>query len=112
MAANGTLRNRAQTHARNAEGAVLGVGAAFRHAARKWQLRQVITDVNVVLLTATDRSKWGHHMEFDEDYGWRRLLGDRLSIVRVPGAHLSMMQLPNVAELARKALVFLGTSGK
>ncbi|MHB1252251.1 MAG: hypothetical protein ACYC0I_09000, partial [Acidimicrobiales bacterium] len=40
----------------------------------------------------------------DIELGWRRLLTGQWSRVLVPGDHLSMMQRPNVAVLAR----FLG----
>jgi thioesterase domain-containing protein len=84
-------------------------GAAFFQASRQWNAHQFISDFPVVLFRGSDRASWGEHTEFDEDYGWRRYLGDRLSIVNVTGDHLSIMRPPSVAELGRKARQFLGS---
>jgi thioesterase domain-containing protein/acyl carrier protein len=84
-------------------------GAAFFEASKQWTAHQFVADFPVVLFRGSDRASWGEHTEFDEDYGWRRYLGDRLSIVNVTGDHLSIMRPPSVAELGRKARQFLGS---
>jgi thioesterase domain-containing protein len=84
-------------------------GAAFIKASKQWKAHQSVPDFPVVLFRGSDRSSWGEHTEFDEDYGWRRYLGDQLSIVNLTGDHLSIMEPPNVAELGRKARQFLGS---
>jgi len=82
---------------------------SFFQASKQWKAHQFVSDFPVVLFRGSDRSSWGGLSEFDEDYGWRRYLGDRLSIVNVTGDHLSIMRPPSVAELGRKARQFLGS---
>ena len=82
--------------------------AAFRRAARRWQPNRGAVDFRVILFRALDSSRWAPYMDLQDDYGWRRYLGDRLSVVDAPGAHQSMIEPPNVAELGRKARQFLG----
>ena len=82
---------------------------AFRQAARRWQPNPTAVDLRVVLFRALDKSRWRPFIDLDEDYGWRRYLGDRLSIVKVTGAHRNIIESPNVSELGRKARQYLGT---
>jgi len=82
--------------------------SAFRRAARGWQPRPGV-DFTVILFRALDKSRWMPYVDLQEDYGWRRYLGDRLSIVNVAGAHRSIIESPNVAELGRKARQYLGS---
>lgn len=83
--------------------------AAFRRAARRWQPHRTAVDFRVILFRALDKSRWRPYIDLQEDYGWRRYLGDRLSIVKVRGDHRSIIESPNVAELGRKALQYLGS---
>jgi amino acid adenylation domain-containing protein len=82
--------------------------AALLQAAENWRAHQSTYDFRTVLFRASDNSMWGSYSDFDEDYGWRRYLGDRLSIVNVVGGHCSIIEPPNVTELGLKARQFLG----
>jgi len=82
---------------------------SFFQASKQWKAHQFVSDFPVILFRGSDRSSWGEQTEFDEDYGWRRYLGDRLSIVNVTGDHLSIMEPPNVTELGRNARQLLGS---
>ena len=77
--------------------------AAFRRAARRWKLVRGVVDFPVVLYRARDQSRWAPYDEQSADYGWRKYLGGRLRIVDVPGVHLKILEMPNVAELGQKA---------
>jgi thioesterase domain-containing protein len=81
--------------------------AAFVHSIKKWRADQRDFDFRVLLFRASDRREWGPHVEVDADYGWRRYLGERISIVDVDGDHLSMLKQPNVVALGRKAQQYL-----
>jgi phthiocerol/phenolphthiocerol synthesis type-I polyketide synthase E len=81
--------------------------AAFFEAEKTWQVRSEI-DFPVILFRASDHDMWGQDLEFAEDYGWRRHVGDRLHIVQVVGGHRSIIEAPNVAEVGRLAAQFLG----
>ena len=83
--------------------------AAFFEAEKTWQVRSEI-DFPVVLFRASDHDMWGQDLEFAEDYGWRRYVGDRLHIVKAVGGHRSLIEAPNVAELGRLASQFLGNA--
>jgi amino acid adenylation domain-containing protein len=83
--------------------------AAFFEAEKTWQMRSAI-DFPVILFRASDHDMWGHDLEFAEDYGWRRYVGDRLHIVRVAGGHRSIIEAPHVAEVGRLAGHFLGAT--
>ncbi len=80
--------------------------AAFFEAEKKWQVRSEI-DFPVILFRASEHDMWGQDLEFAEDYGWRRHVGDRLQIVPVIGGHRSIIETPNVAEVGRLAQQFL-----
>lgn len=80
--------------------------AAFFEAEKTWQVRSKI-DFPVILFRASDHDMWGEDLEFAEDYGWGRHVGDRLRIVPVTGGHRSIIEPPNVAELGRLARQFL-----
>jgi thioesterase domain-containing protein len=98
-----------QKYSRNVDQAVVLRGAAFVHAIRNWRARHLVFDFKVLLFRASDRSTWGSHIEFDEDYGWRRYLTGTLTILDVPGNHLSIMEPPNsvlLGSLARPHLQF------
>jgi len=83
-----------QKHSRKVDHAVVLRSAAFVQAIRKWRAHHLVFDFRVLLFRASDRSIWGPHIEFDEDYGWRRYLSGSLSIVDVPGNHTSIMEPP------------------
>jgi thioesterase domain-containing protein len=87
-------------------------GAAFFSASRNWKGQGLIVDFPVLLFHASDHSDSGRHVEFEEDYGWRHYVGDRLSIVKVAGDHLGIMKSPIVSELGREARRMLGISTK
>jgi acyl-CoA synthetase (AMP-forming)/AMP-acid ligase II/thioesterase domain-containing protein len=76
---------------------------AFRRVARKWRPAFTGVDFPVVLFRASDRHGGAPFMDVKEDYGWRQYVGRYLSIVDVPGAHLKIVEQPNVAELGDKA---------
>jgi malonyl CoA-acyl carrier protein transacylase/thioesterase domain-containing protein/acyl carrier protein len=80
--------------------------AAFFEAEKKWQVRTEI-DFPVILFRASEHDMWGEDLEFAEDYGWRRHVGDRLHIVPVTGGHRSIIEPPNVADLGRRARAYL-----
>jgi phthiocerol/phenolphthiocerol synthesis type-I polyketide synthase E len=81
--------------------------AAFFHTAQKWRGQHLVGDFKVILFRASDRSVWGPYTDFDEDCGWRRYVGDRLSIFDAVGGHRSILDRPNVTELGRIAQRFL-----
>ena len=87
-------------------------GAEFFSASRHWKGHGAIIDFPVLLFHASDHSDSGRHIEFDEDYGWRHYVGDRLSIVKVAGGHLDILELPKVSELGRETRRVLGLSAK
>ena len=84
--------------------------AAFFEAEKTWQVRSEI-DFPVILFRASDHDMWGEDLEFAEDYGWRRYVGDHLHIVKVVGGHRSIIETPNVAEVGRLASQFLRETG-
>ncbi len=65
--------------------------AAFIEAEKTWQVRSAI-DFPVILFRASNHDMWGQDLEFAEDYGWGRYVGDRLHIVRVVGGHRSIIE--------------------
>jgi malonyl CoA-acyl carrier protein transacylase/thioesterase domain-containing protein/acyl carrier protein len=83
--------------------------AAFFEAEKKWHVRTEI-DFPVILFRASQHDMWGEDLEFAEDYGWRRHVGDRLHILPVIGGHRSIIEAPNVAELGRLAQQYLRES--
>jgi thioesterase domain-containing protein len=85
---------------------------AFFSASKDWKGKELIADFPVLLFYASDHSDYGRHIEFDEDYGWRHYVGDRLSIVRVPGNHLGIMKSPIASELGQETRRLLGVSTK
>jgi len=84
--------------------------AALFSASKDWKGKELIVDYPVLLFYASDHSAYGNHIEFDEDYGWRHYVGDRLSIVKVAGDHLGILKLPTASELGRKTRQFLGVT--
>jgi malonyl CoA-acyl carrier protein transacylase/thioesterase domain-containing protein/acyl carrier protein len=76
---------------------------AFRAAYRQWNPEQSHLDFPVVLFRAGLRDIWIPGYATAEDYGWRRYVGEKLSIVDVPGGHLSMLADPYVCSVARTA---------
>ncbi len=76
---------------------------AFRAAYRQWNPEQSQLDFPVVLFRAGLRDIWVPGYATAEDYGWRRYVGGKLSIVDVPGGHLSMLADPYVCGVARTA---------
>jgi thioesterase domain-containing protein/acyl carrier protein len=87
-------------------------GAQLFSASMNWKGQGLIVDFPVLLFHASDHSGSGKHMEFDEDNGWRHYVGDRLSIVKVAGDHLGIMNLPIVSEVGRETRQLLGISTK
>ncbi len=76
---------------------------AFRAAYKQWNPEQATLDFPVVLFRAGLRDIWAPGFAIAEDYGWRRYAGGKLSVVDVPGGHISMLTDPYVGGLARKA---------
>jgi malonyl CoA-acyl carrier protein transacylase/thioesterase domain-containing protein/acyl carrier protein len=76
---------------------------AFRAAYRQWNPEQSHLDFPVVLFRAGLRDIWVPGFATAEDYGWRRYVGGKLSIVDVPGGHISMLADPYVCGVARTA---------
>ncbi len=76
---------------------------AFRAAYRQWNREQSQLDFPVVLFRAGLRDIWVPGYATAEDYGWRRYVGGKLSIVDVPGGHISMLADPYVRGVARTA---------
>ncbi|MBI2421279.1 MAG: AMP-binding protein [Candidatus Hydrogenedentes bacterium] len=58
-------------------------------------------DSNTVLFIAKDSVHSIMH-RIDRSLGWRRLVGNKLTVEEVPGDHLGMLQAPNVTVLADK----------
>jgi thioesterase domain-containing protein/acyl carrier protein len=87
-------------------------GAEFFSASRNWKGQGLNVDFPVLLFHALDHSDSGRHIEFDEDYGWRHYVGDRLSVVKVAGDHLGIMKSPTASELGRETGRLLGVSTK
>ena len=85
---------------------------AFFSASKNWKGKELIVDFPVLLFYASDHSDYGRHIEFDEDYGWRHYVGDRLSIVQVPGNHLGIMKSPIASELGQETRRLLGVNTK
>jgi malonyl CoA-acyl carrier protein transacylase/thioesterase domain-containing protein len=77
--------------------------SAFRAAYRQWNPEQSHLDFPVVLFRAGLRDIWVPGFATAEDYGWRRYVGEKLSIVDVAGGHLSMLADPYVCGVARTA---------
>jgi thioesterase domain-containing protein len=84
--------------------------AAFFEAEKTWQVRSEI-DFPVILFRASEHDMWGKDLEFAEDYGWRRYVGDHLRIVKVVGGHRSIIETPNVAQVGQLASQFLRETG-
>jgi malonyl CoA-acyl carrier protein transacylase/thioesterase domain-containing protein/acyl carrier protein len=76
---------------------------AFRAAYKQWNPEQSILDFPVVLFRAGLRDIWAPGFDIAEDYGWGRYVGRKLSVVDVPGGHISMLADPYVGGLARQA---------
>jgi phthiocerol/phenolphthiocerol synthesis type-I polyketide synthase E len=77
--------------------------AAFRAAYQQWHPEPSRLDFPVVLFRATLQDRWTPDFRIAADYGWRRYVGSALSIIDVPGGHVSMLAKPHVSELARQA---------
>jgi malonyl CoA-acyl carrier protein transacylase/thioesterase domain-containing protein len=80
---------------------VLRRTALFSRAAEQWQLRKLNIDFPVILFQASDHTWWGYDFDYAEDYGWRRYLGDRLSIVPVTGGHVTIVRAPFVSSIGQ-----------
>lgn len=80
---------------------------AFYEATGTWQTEDLVSDFDVVLFRASDQRNWGSHIELDDDYGWHQLVAGRLSVERVPGSHLGIIQTPYVADLGKTAQRYL-----
>lgn len=74
---------------------------AFGDALRQWQPVGLITDFKVILYRAIDEIRQLPQIQFDEDYGWRRMLSGTFIVEDVPGSHLTMVRPPYVDALAR-----------
>lgn len=64
-------------------------------------------DGNVVLVRASDHSKYGPGVELRRDYGWGRLLTGKLEICDVPGNHVGIIATENLSRLAGVLRSFL-----
>ena len=109
---DGSVRRESQSGMRQRERQVdeafrLRQEAAFLVAAEKWHAQPSACDFRVILFRASDNSISWPHVEFDEDLGWHRYLGNRLCIVDAIGGHRSIIEPPNVADLGRKAQQYL-----
>ena len=82
--------------------------AAFRRAASRWQPDRKAIDFRVALFRALDKSRWAPYVDLQDDYGWGQYLGEHFRVVDVPGAHRSIIEPPNVAELGRRVQALLG----
>ena len=56
----------------------------------------------VYLCRAKDTTFWGTQFDFEEDYGWRSVLGDRLQVLLTEGTHTDLLRPPNVDRLAAR----------
>ncbi len=75
--------------------------AQFAAATRNWTKSSVVYSGVVTLFRAADEA---HNADFitRPDYGWGHHAIGQLEVCDVPGGHLSMLQPPNVQELARQ----------
>ena len=55
----------------------------------------------VTLVKASDRSRWGDGIIFDDDYGWGKALGKKVHVFEVPGDHLGILRGPAVDAIAQ-----------
>jgi amino acid adenylation domain-containing protein len=84
-----------------------GQDVLFSRASIKWQEHHSDYDFKAILFRASDLSLPAH-LDVDDDYGWRRYLGERLSIVDAVGGHRGIIEPPNVTELGRIVRRYLG----
>jgi thioesterase domain-containing protein len=75
--------------------------AQFAAATRNWTKSPVVYSGAVTLFRAAEEA---HNVDFvtQPDYGWGHHAIGPLHVCDVPGGHLSMLQPPNVSELARQ----------
>lgn len=64
-------------------------------------------DFKVVLFRASQTQCDLPYHDIEQSYGWSEFLGDRLSVEDVVGSHLSLIQSPNVNDLANRAQRYL-----
>lgn len=64
-------------------------------------------DFKVVLVRASQSQNDLPYHDIETSYGWREILGDSLYLEDVEGTHLSLIQTPNVSELAKKVRGYL-----
>lgn len=81
--------------------------AALFQATNRWEAERLVSDFRVALFCGTDHASWGRHVEFDEDYGWRRFVSGPLFVHHVPGNHLTLIEAPNVSGLGNLARAYL-----
>lgn len=84
-----------------ANGADRQYARALELAAGAWAAQPHPSPCTVVLYRAEDCSAWGRGFRFLPDYGWGKVVGDRLVVVPVPGDHLGILSPPNVEFLCR-----------
>ena len=81
--------------------------AAFLQVIGKWRARDPQFDFHTILFRALDRPARTSHLDYEEDYGWRRFLTGNLTVMDVPGSHLSIVNPPDVALLGSLSRQYL-----
>tara|TARA_R110001606_G_scaffold395664_2_gene568556 strand:- start:186237 stop:190139 length:3903 start_codon:yes stop_codon:yes gene_type:complete len=84
---------------------------AFIKCMEQYESYNDLYDGQVVLIKAKDHTPWGKGISFLSDYGWNRFLKKDLDIYEVRGDHLSIIQLPNVTQLAKHVVPYLKKKG-
>lgn len=85
---------------------------AFIKCMETYEGTNELYDGQVVLIKAKDHTAWGKGVTFLSDYGWNRFLRGSVVCYEIPGDHLSIIQNPNVIQLAKHIIPYLNKKGQ
>ena len=77
-----------------------------------WAKAHSPVEAEFILCRAENTSAWGASMEFSDDYGWRAVLGDTLTIIKLAGNHVKILQPPHVNDTAQQLRQSLGLTAR
>ncbi len=80
---------------------------AFIKCMETYESSNELYDGHVILIKAKDHTSWGKGVSFLPDYGWSRFIKRNLVSYEIPGDHLSIIQSPNVTQLAKHITPYL-----